>query len=280
MQQFATLKKSTITVNKNSVISIKKIGSTPGYDGHCLRAYAYFKDAMPTIIDTVDSINSIASVHEDLRSASKQPTFLLTYRGTYHGLMRQLGWTKEKAIDVEEKYHTLYKHSDDVINARLDQACKDGYVTVAFGLRLRTPMLKKIISLTSATVPYEAQAESRTAANAMGQSYGLLNNRAAIDFMIKVWKSPYIEDIKMSSLIHDAIYLVIKDDIAVIDFTNRELIGSMAWQDLPELHHPTVKIGAQLDIFYPTWADKHSLPINATINQIFEIAEKANENSN
>lgn len=33
----------------NTTFSIKKAGSTGGYDGHCLRAYSYFGHLMPDI---------------------------------------------------------------------------------------------------------------------------------------------------------------------------------------------------------------------------------------
>ncbi len=102
----------------------------------------------------------------------------------------------------------------------------------------------------------------------MGQSYGLLNNRAANEFMQKVWKSPYRFDIKPAALIHDAIYLVIKDDVQVVEWVNRELIKSMQWQELPEIQHDTVKLGAALDIFWPSWADALELPNDASTEEI------------
>ena len=51
---------------------------TQNYDGHCLRAFSYFKDEMPDIEDTVASINSIKKLYPDWRQESKAPTFLLT----------------------------------------------------------------------------------------------------------------------------------------------------------------------------------------------------------
>jgi hypothetical protein len=69
-----------------------------GFDGHCLRAYYYFKDQMPDIDPTsVDSINSIDPKYKKLRQTSKAPTFLLTYGGTFHGLMNNCGFDKETA---------------------------------------------------------------------------------------------------------------------------------------------------------------------------------------
>lgn len=238
-----------------------------GYDGHCLRAFAYFADEMPDIIDTVDSINSIADKYDKIRSKSKAPTFLLTYAGTYHGLVKNLGFSEEDAISIEENFHRLYAHSIEWVKKKLDIASNTGYVELAFGLRLRTPLLGSTLRGHRST-PREAEAEGRTAGNALGQSYGLLNNRAAIDFMNKVWASEYRLRIKCVGMIHDAIYLVWEDDVYVTEWVNKELIKSMQWQDLPELDHPTVKLGAALDIFWPSWKRAIGIANNATVDEI------------
>ena len=206
----------------------------------------------------------------------RHPPFALTYQGTYHTLMVNEGWDEEKAKRIEARYHELYQVSDAYIQTRLQQASKDGYVEVAFGLRVRTPLLSQVV-FGAKGMPYEAAAEGRTAGNAMGQSYGLLNNRAAVDFMKKVWASPYRLDIKPIALIHDAIYLLVRDDVFVVEWANRELIKSMQWQELPEIQHPTVKLGAALDIFWPSWANPITLPNNATQEEIREIAERIKE---
>lgn len=242
-----------------------------GYDGHCLRAYAYFQDQMPDIDPTsVDSINSIAKKYPELRQESKAPTFALTYQGTFATLMKNLGWSEEKAKRIEKNFHALYKASTEYIMDRLHQATHDGYVTVAFGLRLRTPMLGRSVLGLDCT-PKEVAAEGRTAGNAMGQSYGLLNNRAAAAFMKRVHASPFRYDIKPVALIHDAIYILVKNDPVVVEFANRVLIEEMSWQELPELHHDTVKIGAALDLFYPNWATPVTLPVNADIPTIRKV---------
>ena len=177
-------------------------------------------------------------------------------------MMSNLGWEEDKAKAIEKGYHDLYKESDAYVQSRLQQASKDGYVEVAFGLRVRTPLLKQVM-YGSYKMPYEAAAEGRTAGNALGQSYGLLNNRAAVDFWNKVWTSKYRYDILPVALIHDATYAIIKDDVEVMEWANRELTKSMAWQELPELQHPTVKINAALDIFWPSWAEPTTLPVDA-----------------
>ena len=248
-----------------------------GFDGHCLRAAYYFRDQLPDIdITDPKSVNSIKKVAPELRQESKTPTFALTYAGTYHTLMANLGWEESRAKAVETAYHELYKVSDEYVRSRLEQASKDGYVEVAFGLRVRTPLLKQVI-FNGAKMPYEAAAEGRTAGNALGQSYGLLNNRAAVEFMQKVWASPYRYDIKPVALIHDAIYLLIRDRLDVMAWANRELIKSMRWQELPEIQHDTVKLGAALDIFWPDWAHPTTLPNDADEETILKVCREAKE---
>lgn len=245
---------------------------TDGFDGHSLRAVSYFQDQLPHIdINDPKSVNTLKKLDHPLRQDSKAPTFALTYQGTYHTLMTNLGWPLEKAKQVEANYHALYKVSDDYIQDRLKQATKDGFVTVAFGLRVRTPLLSQVVW--GSRLPYEASAEGRTAGNAMGQSYGLLNNRAAVAFMKVVWASKYRLDIKPVALIHDAIYILARDRSDVVEFANRELIKAMQWQELPEIQHPTVKLGAALDIFWPSWAKATTLPNDADRETIYEICQ-------
>jgi DNA polymerase-1 len=247
---------------------------TDGYDGHSLRAFAYFGEQMPDIIDTVDSINSIQSKYKPLRNDSKAPTFLLTYGGTFMGLMKNCGFSEEKAKLTEKRYHDLYVVSDNWVQAKLDQAAKDGYVTVAFGLRVRTPLLYQVIRGNSKT-PYEAEAEGRTAGNALGQSWCLLNNRAGSEFMRKVRKSEYRLDIRPSTHIHDAQYFIIRDNMDTVMYVNEHLVKAVQWQDHPDIAHPDVHLGGELSLFYPTWANEIELPNYATPVQINEAIQKA-----
>ena len=244
------------------------------FDGHCLRAAYYYRDQLPHIdLSDPKSVNSLKKTHPELRQSSKPITFLLTYGGTYIGLMRNCGLGELEAKKIEANYHELYKVSDKWVEDKIAQATQDGYVTVAFGLRVRTPLLSKSVLGNSRTL-HQAEAEGRTAANALGQSYGLLNNRAAIDFMERVWSSPYRLSVLPVSLIHDSIYLIMKDDIRVVTWVNENLIDAMKWQELPELYHPTVKLGANLDIFYPTWANAITLPNHASKEDILRICKE------
>ena len=274
MLLYDSLPKSTHDFTGKKIDNVVKAGSSSGYDGHSLRAYAYFGEMMPDIEDTVESVNSIQEKYKVYRQDSKAPTFALTYQGTYITLMKNCGFPEQKARMVEERYHTLYKVSDDWVQAKLDQAAKDGYVTVAFGLRVRTPLLQQVIRGTSKT-PYEAEAEGRTAGNALGQSWCLLNNRAGSEFMRKVRNSKHRLDIRPSTHIHDAQYFLIRDDMDVVIYTNTHLVKAVQWQDHPDIAHPDVHLGGELSLFYPTWANEIEIPNYATPEQVHEAIQKA-----
>lgn len=272
MQRYATSKGSTLEIGPDDDFTIRKIGQTDGYDGHSLRAQSYFGDEMPDIDPTsVESINSIADKYPDYRQDSKTPTFLLTYGGTHHGIMAQLGWPKEKATQVELKYHQLYRVSDQWVAEKVEQASKDGFVTVAFGLRVRTPLLNQVI-LGNSKTPYEAQAEARTAGNALGQSWCLLNSRAGSEFMGKVRASDYRLDIRPCAQIHDASYHLIRDTMETLLYYNEHLVTAVKWQDHPDIWHDEVKLGGEVSVFFPTWAQELVLPNDVTADKIKDLA--------
>lgn len=252
---------------------------TDGFDGHSLRAFGYFKEQMPDIEDTVESINSIEKKYKSLRTESKAPTFALTYQGTYITLMNNCGFSEEKAKMIEKRYHEMYVISDQWVENKLKQATKDGYITCAFGLRVRTPLLHQVIRGTKAT-PYEADAEGRTAGNALGQSWCLLNSRAASEFMGKVRKSKYRLDIRPCAQIHDAQYYIIRDDINILLWLNEHLVKAVKWQDHPDIYHDDVKIGGELDLFYPSWAEQLTIPNEASASKIQELLKEHLEKHN
>lgn len=247
---------------------------TDGYDGHCLRTFAYFPEKMIGIVDTVASINTIAAVYPHERFLSKAPTFALTYQGTYITLMKNCGFSKEVAQQIEERYKGLYKVSIDWVQSKLTQASKDGYVTAAFGLRVRTPLLHQVVRGTRST-PHEAEAEGRTAGNALGQSWCLLNSRAWSEFMTKVRASSHRMDIRPCAQIHDAGYAMIRDDIEPIMYTNKHLVEAVEWQAHPDIAHPDVKLGGELSIFWPSWKEEIGIPNGATEEQVFHIIDEA-----
>lgn len=228
---------------------------------------AEVEEIEPRIFDVFE-INSIQDKHKGLRQKSKVPTFALTYDGTYNTLMTGSGFDMVTAKQIEARYHELYKVSDDWVASKLDEACRTGYVTVAFGLRVRTPLLKQVIRKTSKT-PYAAEAEGRSAGNALGQSWCLLNSRACVEFMGKVRASEHRLNIRPTSHIHDAQYYLIRDDIDVVHYTNTHLVKAVEWQEHPDIAHDEVKLGGELSIFHPTWAEEHTIPNGASPDEIF-----------
>jgi hypothetical protein len=45
----------------------------------------------------------------------------------------------------------------------------------------------------------------------------------------------------------------------------------MSWQELPEIQHPTVKLSGEVDLHYPSWKYKYTLPNGATKQDIRSI---------
>ena len=128
--------------------------------------------------------------------------------------------------------------------------------------------------LNKRTTPTEAAAEGRTAGNALGQSYGLLNNRAAVEFMDRVYASEFKYDIKPIAQIHDSQYYLIKEDIDVLQWVNANLIECMSWQNLPEIQHDQVKLTASLELYYPTMAHKIVVPTDMTNEELSAYINK------
>lgn len=221
----------------------------------------------------VHHVNSIGTLYKELRNKSKAPTFALTYAGTHHTLMKNCGFSKEEALQIEQNYHDLYQTSDKWVANKLAQACKDGYVTLAFGLKLRTPLLAKSILKTRVTLN-QAEKEARTAGNAIsGQSYGMLTNRAMIAVMKRVWDSEYRFAIHPCAMIHDALYFIVEEDADCIQWFNEVLIEEMQWQNLPELIHDSIHLGAELELFHPNWGTPIVIPNHANKETIIKLCK-------
>lgn len=211
--------------------------------------------------------------YKTLRQNSKRVTFALQYGGTATTLVKNSGFSKEEATSIVNNYKKLYWVSEKDKEDHIKQATKDGYVTGAFGLRVRTPVIRQCV-LGVRTTPKEAEAEKRTATNARFQSYGLLNSRAAIDFNREVRASEYKYSIKPVAHIHDAQYFLIKDDIETILWANEHLVKAVSWQEDPMIYHPQVKLGGEFSIFYPDWAHELTVPNVCTEDQLKQIVKE------
>lgn len=200
-------------------------------------------------------LGGIRLLEENLRTQR----FTLTYQGTWETLVKKYKFTPELAKLVEERYHALYAVSDKWVADQLDQASIDGYVTAAFGLRIRTPKLSQVIRGNSKT-PADAEAEGRSAGNGLGQSWCTLNSRAANEFMGKVRQSIYRLDIRPCAQIHDAQYYLVPDDLAVVSYVNEHLVKACQWQEHPDIAHDLVKLGGEVSIFHPSWREEIVIP--------------------
>lgn len=207
----------------------------------------------------VEIINSIAKRYPELRQQSKPVSFACQYGGTYITLMANCGFSEEKAKLVESRYNQLYKEANEWVATKLRQASKDGYITAAFGLRVRTPLLKQVV-LGNSKTPAQAESEARTAGNALQQSWGLLNTRASIEFMNQVRNSVYALDIRPCAHIHDAQYYMVRNDPTVVTWLNEQLVQAVNWNSHPDIYHDQVGLGGELSIFCPTWKDELTLP--------------------
>lgn len=242
-----------------------------GYDGHSMRAYSFWPEKFPQLtLDDPKSINSIKKIADDIRSDAKPVHFALQYLGTWSTLVANCGFTPDEAKQIESRYKELYKVSFDWIDSRIAEASQKGFGVGAFGLRIRAPLLHQVV-LGNQKTPQEAQAEARSLGNALsGQSYGLLNGRASAEFMRRVRASKYRYRIQLCSQIHDAIYLYWEDSIEVTLWVNQHLIECMAWNELPELQHESIKLSSALDVAFPTWADPVTIPNRATKAELIE----------
>lgn len=238
-----------------------------GYEGHSLRASFYFKDELEDrgiFIDPEDkdSVNRVKDEAGDLRQKSKGVTFLKIYGGGAGKIQKTLKCTMERAQSISDAFDTLYKVTKQFNDSNTMLAKKQGYLDVAFGLRVHCPRI-------NSGDTGVASSEGRSVNNATTQSYGMLTNKASIMFLEKLKKSAYKLDIKMINQVHDCIYFIVRDDPEVIQWLNTELIHAMSWKDDPALEGP-VPMEAELDIGFDG-AHCKTLKNGATIEEITEF---------
>lgn len=242
---------------------------TKGFDGHSWRACFYFADIIHGIdIEDPVSVKTVGKLFPQQRQDSKAPYFALTYQGTYKTLVKNCGFSVSVAKKIYEGHHTMYAVAKQATDAKIALACKQGYLDVAFGVRVRTPLLFKY-GLTM----NHSQAEARSVGNAWGQSYGLLNTRAGTAFMLKVRAEQ--REVYPCAQIHDAQYYLIRKDAALVHWTNVHLTQEMRWQEIEEIKHPEVGLSGELDVFRFSWAKGHTLKNDASLDDVEEVLRLA-----
>lgn len=248
-----------------------------GYDGHSFRAYYYFPDLVPEVAKKVEAaktteervaaINMIKTLYDDVRSDSKEPTFLLQYLGTAYGLRLNCGFSMEKALSIEKNYHTLYEVSDEWLQSRLEEGADQGYVEVAYGMRIYCPAVSKSV-LNSSYTPRIVQKHIRTIGNGFCQSYCQMTVDAGTRFLERVYAEGLQDDVYMACTIHDALYPIWRDSLELTHWVNTNLVECMEdISDLPELQG-SIPFPADLDIFAPNWSNMVGLPNKGTPAEI------------
>jgi DNA polymerase-1 len=86
-------------------------------------------------------------------------------------------------------------------------------------------------------------------------------------------------DIRPAAQIHDAQYYWVRRDVKLVKWVNDNLIPEMEWDDLPELQHPTLKLGGNLIVYSPNWATELPIPNNATYGQIGDLLNGIHKHS-
>ena len=213
-------------------------------------------------------INNIKKDKGSVRQGAKSPYFLLNYKGCYIGLMNQFGFSEKKSKFIENSHKKLYKGYYKYVDSQLDQAKIDGYVTLAFGLKLRTPYIAD-----PKAPKFKVEQERRSAGNALFQSYGMMTLRAFSRFMDRVWNhKEYRTQVFPVVTIYDSLYIDIPNDIDCLHWCNENLIECMKLMDgCPELVHPEISLGADLEVLYPSWNDKKTIPNNASKELILDL---------
>lgn len=251
-----------------------------GYDSHSYNTYTYWPQKFPELTEELSDlpedahterakvINRIEDEWKDERRESKGVTFALQFQGTYLTLMTNNGFSFDESTSIVTNYDHKYVESKQATEKRIVQAMEDGYVTVAFGLRVRTPLLAK--SIEGAKMIKLAEAEKRTAANAMSQSYGMLNNRAMCAILDRSKEIGLSEQILPSCLIHDCCYFLVERKVSTLETLNRLVSEEMSWTP-PELYHPDVGLSAELDVFWPSWAEPTTIKAGATEEDILNL---------
>ena len=89
--------------------------------------------------------------------------------------------------------------------------------------------------------------------------------------MDRVIEAKLWNDIRPAAQIHDAQYYWVRRDVKLVKWVNDNLIPEMEWDGLPELQHPTLKLGGTLIVYSPDWATEIPLANNATYGEIGDL---------
>lgn len=216
-----------------------------------------------TQIQGGDIVRSIWKHIAALISAARLTTLLEHLHGQYGAgptkLQRLLKCSADEAEQRWQSYHNLYSGITDLNYNNKIFAKANGYVECAFGHKVYTPNI-------NAKDMKRASKDARSSSNAVTQSWGMLTNRAINEFDERLTNSPYRHDVKLINTIHDAIYLLIRENAEAIKWVNDNLMECMKWQDHP-LIASDIPLTAELDLGY-SWDAMKTLDNNVELEEV------------
>lgn len=77
--------------------------------------------------------------------------------------------------------------------------------------------------------------------------------------------------------IKDACYYLVRNDVDILLKLNELCVKEANWNDHPDIYHPEVGLGGQLDVFYPDWSNPLTLPEECTEEQLYELVQEHTE---
>jgi len=164
----------------------------------------------------------------------------------------------EKAYKIVDGYKEMYSTMIKWNESNKKQMQEKGYVEGCWYHRVYTPLINMSI-INARITPSQVKSEFRSANNAITQSYGMLTTISGSRFQEILFNSKYRYDVLLINQIHDAIYLLIKNDIKVINWVNKTLIETMCIMDEPRLINAPVKLESELDIGI-SWDKQYTIP--------------------
>ena len=237
-------------------------------DGHCLNAYGYFKSEianyMPLTGDTVTDVKEFRRLQDEekhpqldkIRSKGKPATFGLAYGSYPPKVAKTLKIPLPEAEQIFNSYHNeLYtgitKYRDDYV---LPTAEAEGQLHLGMGCYIKTDNPRRDI---------------RTLANSTCQFWSILTLLSINKMHQLIDEAGLQDDVVCISTIYDSIYYIVREDAAIIKWTNDNLINCML---KPYIDDQTIRNEAASDIGLD-WASLHQIPNNATEAQIAAVLE-------
>lgn len=242
-------------------------------DGHCLNAYAYFKDTrlaekgIEINPESAESINSIKKLAPDCRQDGKSVTFGINYGAGPKKIAQQLKCSIEEAQAIYDNYWSMYKSTWEFNQRAIQEARDTGYVMSRFsGLRVKMASIH-------AKDEYVRSKEERRAANFKTQSGNFLTLRGLHQFQLEIEKEGLVDKVKICNTVHDSIKLQIKLEPETIKWTNDVLI-SLLCTDYKE--NQSLKLEAELDIGFNE-KNMVTMKNRCTISDIKDYINQAEE---